>query len=585
MMALHVQSLQGERVMEFRFKEMRHRTRKAVSAMIVALFATTAVAQEPRDHGAVAGELPPIDQVEIAQLHMAALAAATATGPIDAIAEGTSRILEAVVLEVRGRCQWREDAEARWQKAAIDHRLKPGAMIRTGLNSHLAMRCGPNSTILVDSNSRVTVPALAQNGDTLSTIVQVERGRADFKVDRVGLTNDFSVVTPSGALSVRGTGMGVSYDGFNGASVFGARFNSINAIEMRYYGNKKIWSVSGGGSTSTRAKNPTMKAVAKAVGGRKPLNKSNAMDAKGAVGKGGPPKIGVGGGLRETTRLVLGAEQGSREQVRRDEFEQPRREVIEAEAAAQDAPPPPPPPEDPPPPPPPPEQPPPPAEPPADPPEVPVIALPGYKQYFQQVVSPTDRGMLAAAIYLDLVPQNLAVRFPEFSELPEVKRVYVHDTVGVVYRHQIPVHFEPATLALVSGANDLGLRESPSEGIDLPPGVSPDQPMLSVGDMYARIYHYGATRYTDWLNETGPGPRDHDLDVMLQHVDDFAKLSAFPGPVKTRKVREAFARAVELSLYNQPSVEGQPPGPPSFTPYSNAILGDYLPTTVVPPQP
>ena len=72
---------------------------------------------------------------------------------------------------------------------------------------------------------------------------------------------------------------------------------------------------------------------------------------------------------------------------------------------------------------------------------------------------------------------------------------------------------------------------------------------------------------------------------MLQHVDDFAKLSAFPGPVKTRKVREAFARAVELSLYNQPSVEGQPPGPPSFTPYSNAILGDYLPTTVVPPQP
>ncbi len=585
MMALHVQSLQGERVMEFRFKEMRHRTRKAVSAMIVALFATTAVAQEPRDHGAVAGELPPIDQVEIAQLHMAALAAATATGPIDAIAEGTSRILEAVVLEVRGRCQWREDAEARWQKAAIDHRLKPGAMIRTGLNSHLAMRCGPNSTILVDSNSRVTVPALAQNGDTLSTIVQVERGRADFKVDRVGLTNDFSVVTPSGALSVRGTGMGVSYDGFNGASVFGARFNSINAIEMRYYGNKKIWSVSGGGSTSTRAKNPTMKAVAKAVGGRKPLNKSNAMDAKGAVGKGGPPKIGVGGGLRETTRLVLGAEQGSREQVRRDEFEQPRREVIEAEAAAQDAPPPPPPPDDPPPPPPPPPQddpPPPPVEPPDDPPALPIIDIPGYKQYFREVVSPTDRGMLAAAIYLDLVPEDLGLRFTDYSDLPTVDRVFVDDNLGVVYRHQIPVEFEPAALQYINGENTLGLRPKPTEGNIMPVGVGPGDPLLTVGDMYARIYHYGASRYTDWLNGTGPGPRDLDLDVMLGHVDQFAQLPAFQG--SKVQVRRAFADAVEKTLYNQPTLEGDPQGPPTFTPYSQAVMQQFLPTGVVPPQ-
>ena len=49
--------------------------------------------------------IPPIDQVELAQLHMAALTAASSTGPIEAIAKGTTKILEAVVLEVRGRCQ------------------------------------------------------------------------------------------------------------------------------------------------------------------------------------------------------------------------------------------------------------------------------------------------------------------------------------------------------------------------------------------------------------------------------------------------------------------------------------------------
>ncbi|MDG2424217.1 MAG: FecR family protein [Phycisphaerales bacterium] len=569
---------------------MRNRSRKVISASIIALFATAAAAQ---DHGPQAGSLPPIDQVEVAQLHLAALAAATATGPVEVITAGSTKILEAVILEVRGRCQWREHEESRWQKAATDHRLKPGAMIRTGLKSHMALRCGPNATILVDSNSRVTVPALAQNGDTLSTIVQVERGRADFKVDRVGLTNDFSVVTPSGALSVRGTGMGVSYDGFNGASIFGARFNSINAIEMRYYGNKKIWSVSGGGSTSTKAKNPTMKAVAKAVGGRKPLNKSNAMDAKASASKGGPPQNGVGGGIRETTRLVLGAEQGLRASERREEFEKPRRLEIEAEqlAALQEpeipfTPPAEPPPANDEPPPPPPEQPPPPQDdppvPPVDPPAVPIIEIDGYRQYFQQVVSPTDRGMLAAVIYLDLVPENLGTQFPEFSELQQIDRVYLDDD-AVWYRHQIPDSFEPALIPLAVSGNNLGLRENPGIGLPYPGGAGPDVPMVNVYDLYSNIYYYGANRYTQWLNDTGPGPMDHDLDVMLGKVDQFAMLPAFQG--NQVQVRAAFANAVQQSLYNQAYKGDKPVGTPTFTPYGNSLMSNWLPSSVVPPGP
>jgi hypothetical protein len=62
-----------------------------------------------------------------------------------------------------------------------------------------------------------------QDGDVLRTIVTIDRGRADIQVDRVGLMNDFSVLTPSGSLAVKGTGMGVKYDGFTGTSVVGAR--------------------------------------------------------------------------------------------------------------------------------------------------------------------------------------------------------------------------------------------------------------------------------------------------------------------------------------------------------------------------
>lgn len=570
---------------------MRNRSRKVISASIIALFATAAAAQ---DHGPQAGSLPPIDQVEVAQLHLAALAAATATGPVEVITAGSTKILEAVILEVRGRCQWREHEESRWQKAATDHRLKPGAMIRTGLKSHMALRCGPNATILVDSNSRVTVPALAQNGDTLSTIVQVERGRADFKVDRVGLTNDFSVVTPSGALSVRGTGMGVSYDGFNGASIFGARFNSINAIEMRYYGNKKIWSVSGGGSTSTKAKNPTMKAVAKAVGGRKPLNKSNAMDAKASASKGGPPQNGVGGGIRETTRLVLGAEQGLRASERREEFEKPRRLEIEAEqlAALQEpeipfTPPAEPPPANDEPPPPPPEQPPPPqddppvppVDPPDEPPAVPIIDIPGYQQYFREVVSPTDRGMLAAAIYLDLAPATTTN--PIILENIDVDG-------GYLFRHRIPASLEPAVHDLMTkqglDPEALGVRLTTSGknfnyGADLPPGIyDPNNPITNIGDMYAHIIHHGELRhFNGWANGTGaPGPMDHDLDVILTTVNQFASIPQLQP--YGLQIREKFSDAVKNEIYPG-TVNG------GFNNYGQSLLNSHMSEFWQPPQP
>jgi len=545
----------------------KKRLQTAVACLIVTAFAVSAMAQDAKPTPA---DTPQLDRSDAAQLHLAALTAAAATGPVEILAVGTTRILEAVIMEVRGRCQWRIDDKSSWKKATIDDRLKPGAMIRTGLKSHLALRCGPNATILVDSNSRVHVPNLAQNGQTLSTIVQVNRGRADFKVDQVGLTNDFSVVTPSGALSVRGTGMGVAYDGFEGTSVHGARYNSINAIEMRYYGSKKIWNVSGAGSSSNRAKNPTHKAVGKTVG-RKPLNKSKAMDSKGSRPK-------PDNGMQQTTRLVLAAERGTRERGRLEDLSEEIRIQRELE---EQQPPSPPPPAEPPAPPPPVDDPP---APPVDPPPVDIIDLQGFQSYFSGVVSPTDRGMLAAAIYLDLAPATT----PNPIIVNNIAYPDVPGQDPILFRHRIPATLEPAVHGLMTNNGldpaALGVRLTTdgtnfNYGADLPAGIyDPNNPIVNIGDMYAHIIHHGDLRhFNGWANGTGaPGPMDHDLDVMLTAVNQFTAIPQLQ-PYRTQ-IRTAFSTAVKNEIYPG-TING------GFNYYGQSLLNSHMHDFWQPPQP
>ncbi|MCP3903039.1 MAG: FecR domain-containing protein [Planctomycetes bacterium] len=175
---------------------------------------------------------------------------------VQPLAEGQTKVLKAVVMQVKGRAQWRTDAKAKWKKAAVKDVLEPGAMIRTGSKSYLALRVGHNASVLVDRSSRVTLPEIVHAGETLRTTVQIKRGRADFKVDRVGLTNDFSVVTPSTTLAVRGTAMGVDYGGFGGTKITAARTNALKSIEVTFLLNQATFSMSGGGTSSDDKQNP-----------------------------------------------------------------------------------------------------------------------------------------------------------------------------------------------------------------------------------------------------------------------------------------------------------------------------------------
>jgi hypothetical protein len=185
---------------------------------------------------------------------------------LDPLPEGQVRPLRAVVMEAAGRCQWRQQAQDAWREAAVDDLLEGGAEIRTALGATMALRIGQNASLLIGQSSRVLLPQVAQEGAALRTTVQLTRGRADFKVDRVGLTNDFSIVTPSTTLAVRGSAVRVQYGGLRGTETFASPTNELDAIEVRYFLTKLTAYLSGGAVTRDQVQDPVLAALFESLG-------------------------------------------------------------------------------------------------------------------------------------------------------------------------------------------------------------------------------------------------------------------------------------------------------------------------------
>ena len=141
--------------------------------------------------------------------------------------------LRALIIHVKGRAQWRPSEEEPWKKAKVNDTLEAGAEIRTGLRSSVALRVGKNATVLVDRATRLSLPVILQDGQTLRTRAAVRRGRADFKVELIGLVNDFEVLTPTTTLAVRGTGFAVRWGALRGAETE-ALSAEVLAIEVHY---------------------------------------------------------------------------------------------------------------------------------------------------------------------------------------------------------------------------------------------------------------------------------------------------------------------------------------------------------------
>ncbi|MCH2138372.1 MAG: FecR family protein [Phycisphaerales bacterium] len=283
---------------------------------------------------------------------------ALATQAAQAVAElpaGEQRTLQTVVMAATGKCQWRATADKPWATAKADQVLTQGTQIRTGRKSKLVLRVGLNATLLIDSLARVTIPTVLHQGKVLTTTVQVDRGRADVKVGHVGLTNDFSVLTPSGALAVKGTEFAVSHSALKGTQIVSARTNAMRAIEVSYYGSKATNYLSASSVSTQETPNPANTA-AFASAGAMPLTASEAVDRQDAASATAEAVVGADP-VQGSTRTQVAAQQESNTEDAVDDLPLP--------------------------------------------PDYPQN-LDGWNDYFQHTVLPEDDGQLAATIYFDL---------------------------------------------------------------------------------------------------------------------------------------------------------------------------------------
>jgi len=194
-------------------------------------------------------------------LLLAAIAQAPAAAPAPSEPKSPPQPLQALIIAVEGRAEWKAAGATAWQVAAIDDLLDAGCEIRTGLRTTVGLRVGKNATLLIDRSSRVELPLIVQDGTVLRTRAAVWRGRCDFKVDAAGVTSDFQVLTPSATLAVRGTGFSVTWGAFSGLEMKGVDTNKIHAVEVSYLVTHQKVLVSGGGSSTEERPDPVEDAL------------------------------------------------------------------------------------------------------------------------------------------------------------------------------------------------------------------------------------------------------------------------------------------------------------------------------------
>lgn len=426
-------------------------------------------------------------QERLAELKKIALEAAKA------LPKGETKVLRAVIMEMAGKVQWRQETTGKWKPAVKDDILKPGAMIRTGLRSWMMLRIGINANVLIDSGSRVSLPQIVHAGDTLRTTVQVKRGRADVEVGHVGLTNDFSVLTPSGALAVRGTGLAVSHSALRGTQVFGARTNAMNAIAMKYYGSKVANMLSGEAVSTQAAPNPAV-AAALSTAGAAPLNATEAQDRQDASDQ-TAQAVSNSDPINGAVRVLLADQQSAiNDEILEEEFGDP-------------------------------------------------FMQDGFAWYVGSggVVLPEDMGAVATGLYWDMKLQYVPTHVDPFN--PEGHRV------ASVFEHDLFAStgfYDPSREQFIHGSAEQGYYLDVPWGTELPTG---DRPLP---ETYQAILEFGDAQ---WSGE--PFTSEDDLRTMLTFVNEFCVTTFDGNGNTVDVCRQAFANAMNAVIYNdiyQPSL-------------------------------
>jgi hypothetical protein len=359
-------------------------------------------------------------------------------------------------------------------------------MIRTGLRSFMMLRVGLNANILIDSGSRVTLPQMVHAGDTLRTTVQVDRGRTDVQVGHVGLTNDFSVLTPSGALAVRGTGMAVSHSALKGTQIFGARTNAMGAIAMKYYGSKISHMMSGDAISTQRSPDPAA-AEAFETAGPAPLLATESQDRQDAPDQ-TTQAVSGGDAVNQSVRVLLADQQQAIvDEIIEEEFGDP-------------------------------------------------FLQDGFSWYVgpNGVVLPEDMGAVATALYWDMKLQYVP------------PHVDPYESGG----HRVASLFEgglfaatgwvdPQRSEYIHGTPEQGYHLWIPFGTELPTGDD------ALATTYQSIIEYGDANWSG-----SPFTTDDDLRAMLTFVDVFCVSTFNGDGDHIIVCRQAFADSMNYMIYN-----------------------------------
>lgn len=107
-----------------------------------------------------------------------------------------------VPVKTSGKVQFKTDS-GDWQD--VGGEVPVGAETRTGLNSTLTLNPGSENEVTQKSGTVKKVPSSEEDYEEFSKDTSpVKYGRKDFKVDKIGLSNDFKVVKPNTVLGIRG---------------------------------------------------------------------------------------------------------------------------------------------------------------------------------------------------------------------------------------------------------------------------------------------------------------------------------------------------------------------------------------------
>lgn len=157
------------------------------------------------------------------------------------VPKGEAKPLQAVAMEVAGTVQWRPTPKDAWRDLKVGDLLDAGAEIRTGRESNATLRVGMNATTRIERQTRIAISELTQEGGKLRTRLAMQLGKADVKVDKVGLDNDFEVSTPTATLAVKGTMARIWWDAIHGFRAEGLTSNQLRSVELRYMQGLLAW--------------------------------------------------------------------------------------------------------------------------------------------------------------------------------------------------------------------------------------------------------------------------------------------------------------------------------------------------------